>query len=390
MSLKIGKITLDNNLIAAPMAGFADCAWRILARSFGAGLVFSEMVSAEGLRRNQKKTACYLDNDDLARPFAVQLFGAEPEAFAEAADVLMAMSSPHNMSFPPRVVAQGRLQRESSNVVSPLGSTSLATGRENDKTAFKFDLIDVNAGCPVKKVVKRGAGAALMKTPEKIGDIVGTIRKRYGGPLTVKIRSGWDEKSFNAVAAASIAEAAGADAVIVHPRFQSQQFRGRADWRVIGQVKRAVSIPVIGNGDVASGADIRRMFEETGCDGIMIGRAALGRPWIFGEAPISPSETLPRHDRLPKICHSPTICHSREGGNPAPPNILDIVKLHLRLLAERNSERYAVCMMRKFIPKYLKGTEGHRAFVNEINLARSVGEVLAGIERFEHLEHCGD
>lgn len=299
MPLKIGKLVLPNNLIAAPMAGFTDTAWRILARSLGAGAVFSEMVSVEGVKRRQHKSISYMANDDRARPFGIQIFGAEPKPFEDAFDVIR---------------------------------------------DYQFDLIDINMGCPVKKVVKKGAGAALMRNPILAASIIKSVRKKYSGPLTVKIRSGWDEKNINAAEFAQIAEDSGADAIIIHPRTKSQGFKGISDWRVIREVKESVKIPVIGNGDVVDAETIRRMFDETGCDGIMIGRAALGEPWIFGTS----------------------------GERP---DMAQVILRHLTLLLETGDGRHAIIMMRKFMPKYLKGVPNGRRIVQNINNVKNAEDL---------------
>lgn len=316
MNLKIGKLGLKSKAIAAPMAGFTDKAWRILATGFGAGLVFSEMVSVEGLWRSGAKTLKYLDNDEKARPFGLQLFGAEPESFTKAVDIIL-------------------------------------------KGKNAFDLIDINMGCPVKKVVKRGAGSALMKDPKKAGLIIKTVRKIYSGPLTVKIRAGWSEKNINAAQMALVAQENGADAVIVHPRTQNQFFKGQADWNVIRSVKEAVKIPVIGNGDVVDKESCDRMLEETGCDGVMLGRAAISRPWVF------------------RVING--------GKAPEVEELFEIINEHFRLLLDHEDEAYAMISIKKFMAKYLKGIKGSKTFINEAYSIKISKELLRSLAKFRSL-----
>jgi tRNA-dihydrouridine synthase B len=234
--MQIDALRLDNPFILAPLAGYTDLAFRRLCREYGAALCFSEMISSHGLVRGQQKTIEMLATMEAERPVAFQLFGADPDVMAEAAAIL---------------------------------------------SDLPFDMIDINMGCPVKKVVKRGAGAALMMEPQIAARIIGKVCRRSSVPVSVKIRSGPTHDSINAPTFAKMAEEAGARAVIVHGRTWSQGFSGRADWQVIARVKEAVSIPVIGNGDIATYQDGLAMMAATGCDGSMIGRAALGNPWVF-------------------------------------------------------------------------------------------------------------
>ncbi len=234
--MKIGKLTLQNNLFLAPMAGITHPVFRWIVREVGGAVGFTEMISAEGLVRDFNRTRKYLDPFPGESPFFVQLFGADPGALAEAARIAV----------------------------------------ENGA-----DLIDINMGCPVKKVVKAGAGAALMKDPARLGALLKRVRNSVACPLTVKIRSGWTADAVLAPEIAQVAQDSGVDAVAVHPRTVAQGFSGRADWRVIESVKKAVHIPVIGNGDIRDSDSALRMLKETGCDGILIGRGALGNPWIF-------------------------------------------------------------------------------------------------------------
>jgi tRNA-dihydrouridine synthase B len=235
--LKIGQIQIDPPLILAPMAGVTDGAFRKVVADHGAGMVFSEMISVEGLRRQMPATWKLIQQEpSLPVPLAVQIFGAEPEAAAEAARRLEDRGAP---------------------------------------------LIDINAGCPVRKVVRQGAGAALLRDPERLVRVVEAVRKAVRVPVTVKVRLGWDSHSIQIVEISGRLVSAGVDAISVHGRTAVQQYSGQADWAWIGRIKAAVSVPVIGNGDVTSVASAQALLLETGCDGVMIGRGAMGNPWLF-------------------------------------------------------------------------------------------------------------
>lgn len=235
--MKIGSLELKNNLFFAPMAGISDLPFRTIVRSFGCGLAFTEMISATGLALGSGKTLRYLASSPDDRPLGVQLFGNDPETLAAAARI---------------AEAQGA------------------------------DLLDVNMGCPVKKVAKTGSGSSLMRDPERVAAIVRAVREASALPLTVKIRAGCTARQINAVEIGSIVQECGADAVILHPRTADQGFSGRSDWSLIATLKERLRIPIIGSGDIRSPEDAARMLDETGCDGVMVGRGALGNPWIFG------------------------------------------------------------------------------------------------------------
>lgn len=236
--MRIGKLLLKNKVSLAPMAGVTNLPFRILLKDFGCALTFTEMISANGLTRNSARSFEYLFSSPVDRPLSVQLFGSDPAVLAEAAKI---------------VAAQGA------------------------------DLIDINMGCPARKIVRTGAGSALLKNPVQVANIIKAVRSAVSVPLTVKIRSGCNAREINALEIACIAEDCGADALIVHPRTADQGFSGRADWDVIKEVKRRIKIPVVGNGDIRQAADALRMINHTGCDGVMVGRGALGNPWLIGE-----------------------------------------------------------------------------------------------------------
>jgi len=236
--VKIGNLSLNNNVFLAPMAGITDRVFRTLARGFGCALCFTEMVSSNGLVRKTQRSYRYLESSADDRPLGVQIFGADPYVIADAAQIIADMGA---------------------------------------------DLIDINMGCPVKKVLKTGAGAALMKDPVRVRAVLKKIRAVVSVPLTIKIRSGWKRYGINAADIAAIAEDCGVDAVILHPRTVEQGFSGFADWELISILRKQLTIPVIGSGDIRNAADAWRMLDITGCNGIMVGRGALGNPWIFKE-----------------------------------------------------------------------------------------------------------
>ncbi len=258
--MRIGDVELPNPLILAPMAGITHMPFRILAREAGCGLVCSEMISSNGLHYGSAETREMLVMEDAEKPIAVQLFGQHPEIMAEAAAMVEAMGA---------------------------------------------EIIDVNFGCAVKKVVRIGAGAALMKDPDRAERMLMKMRSAIHIPLTIKIRSGWDASANQAIELSRIAEACGVDAVTIHPRTAGQGFRGCADWQVIKRVKEAVAIPVIGNGDIKRPSDVPKMIDATHCDGVMIGRAAIGNPWFFTQAlaainrqPIPPVDPVHRFQMM--------------------------------------------------------------------------------------------
>ncbi|MDO5416690.1 MAG: tRNA dihydrouridine synthase DusB [Lachnospiraceae bacterium] len=311
MKLTIGNVTLENNLILAPMAGVTDQPYRLLCREQGCGMVVTEMVSAKAILYKNKNTQELLRVSPQERPAAVQLFGSDPEILGEIA-------------------------------------AQIEDG--------PYDFIDLNMGCPVPKIVNNGEGSALMKDPKKVEAILTSMVKHVKKPVTVKFRKGFNDTLVNAVEIARIAEGCGVSAVAVHGRTREQYYSGKADWSIIRQVKEAVKIPVIGNGDVFSPQDAKRMMEETGCDGIMVGRGAKGNPWIFSQ-----------------------INHYLETGEllPRPPvaEIKAMILRHGTLLAEYKGEKTAMREMRKHMAWYTAGLPHSAALRNEINLVETLEEM---------------
>lgn len=288
--VSVKNVKIKKTAALAPMAGVADHAFRAVAKEFGAAYAVGEMASCKGLVYSDRKTAELLTVTEAERPMAIQLFGCEPELVAPAIRIA---------------------------------------------ERFLPDVIDLNCGCPVPKVAGNGAGSALMKKPKLLGEMVSAAVRATEIPITVKIRKGWDENSVNAVEVARIAEECGASAVTVHGRTRNQMYGGEADWEVIADVKRVVKIPVIGNGDVDSAEKCRDMYEKTGCDLVMIGRAACGRPWIFREIEQS----------LAGEPFDPPILKER----------LEIMRRQIRLLVADKGERIGMREARMQTGHYLKG-----------------------------------
>jgi len=236
--MNIGPVKLDNPVILAPLAGITNLPYRLLAKEAGCALVYSEMISANGLVYKSERTRAMLDSSPLEKPLAVQIFGSNPSVMAEAAAMVQSSGA---------------------------------------------DILDINFGCSVKKVLKTGSGSALMREPEKAEEILKRVRESVTIPLTIKIRSGWDRSGTQAMHLAGVAQSCGVDAIAVHPRTAAQGFGGNADWSIIKAIKNAVSIPVIGNGDIFTPGDAVRMKTETACDAVMVGRATIGNPWILSQ-----------------------------------------------------------------------------------------------------------
>ena len=317
MKLQIGDVILKNNVILAPMAVVTDLPFRLLCKEQGAGLLCMEMVSAKAIYYNNKNTETLMQIEPEERPVSLQLFGSDPVIMSEMAK------------------------------------------RIEDRP---FDILDINMGCPVPKVVNNGEGSALMKNPGLVRKIVTSVSKAIKKPLTVKIRKGFDENNINAVEIAKIIEDSGAAAVAVHGRTRQQYYSGKADWDIIRQVKEAVSIPVIGNGDVDSPQKAKQLLEETGCDGIMVGRATEGNPWIFREI----SHYLDTGELLP---------------HPALEEVKEMILRHARLQLEYKGEYTGMREMRKHVAWYTAGfphSARLRGAVNEIESMEQLMVLLDG------------
>ena len=314
-TLKIGNVELENSYVLAPMAGVTDLPFRLLCREQGAGLLCMEMVSAKAIQYNNKNTKALLEIHPAEPPVSLQLFGSEPDVISEIAK---------------------RIEE------------------------LPFSILDINMGCPVPKIVKNGEGSALMKNPKLVHEIVSKTVKAIQKPVTVKIRKGFDDSCINAVEIAKIIEDAGAKAVAVHARTREQFYSGKADWDIIRQVKEAVSIPVIGNGDVTSGADAIAMKEQTGCDGVMIGRGAQGNPWIFSE--------LLEYERTGKIPERPSLEELKQ-----------MIYRHAKLQLEYKGEYLGIREMRKHVSWYTTGLPNSarlRGAINAVESFEELGELL--------------
>ncbi len=320
--IQIGQVKIEKTAALAPMASVADKAYRTIAKEFGAAYCVGEMASCKGLCYSDKKTAALLTVTESERPMAVQLFGAEPEFIYKAVRIA---------------------------------------------EKYKPDIIDINAGCPMPKIVSGGAGCALMRTPELFGKLIDAAVSATDIPVTVKIRKGWDNEHINAVEIALIAEKSGAAAVAVHGRTKEQLYSGKADWDIIKEVKRAVSIPVIGNGDVSSPEDCERMYEYTNCDLVMIGRGSYGRPWLFGQ-----------------------IRDYFDGKSVRPEPDLDeklsIMRRHIELLVGDKGERTGMKEARRQAAWYIKGINGAAKFRNLFGCMNKLADLDNLVEQIKQGE----
>ena len=317
---KIGNITIKNRVVLAPMAGISNTSYRKIIKEMGAGLIYAEMVSDKAICFSNEKTFDLLKMSEEERPIAQQIFGSDKESFVLAAKVIEEQMHP--------------------------------------------DIIDINMGCPVPKVAVRAqAGSALLKDPDKVYEIVAAVVEAVNVPVTVKIRSGWDEKHINAVEIAKKCEQAGASAITIHGRTRAQGYSGKADWDIIRQVKEAVSIPVIGNGDVTSCYEAKRMLDETNVDAVMIGRGVLGNPWLIKEC----------------------VDYLNDGTEPQEVSFIDKVQMmrkHYELLTQDKNEKLALLEIRSHIIWYLKGMPQSKEIKNKICQSKTTEDMFNIIDEY--------
>ena len=322
MEWKIGNVNISNQVVLAPMAGVSDAGYMRVCQDMGVGFAVTELISAEAIIRDNKKTIEMLNGyESLSIPYAVQIFGGNPLSMAKAARFIYLNVKP--------------------------------------------SVIDINMGCPVPKVaIRSNAGSSLLKDPDLVYEIVKSVVLSVPIPVTVKIRSGWDKDSINAVEIAKIVESAGASAICVHPRTRSQGYTGHSDWSIIKDVKKSVSIPVIGNGDINSCYDAKRMLDETLCDAVMIGRACVGNPWIIRDTVRYLNDSI-----------EPSVVGLNEK--------IALIKRHISYLLQIKPEKVTVLEMRMHISKYLKGIRGANIVNVLINKANTVNEIYAILDKLE-------
>ena len=312
--MKLGNLNLSGRVILAPMAGVTDSSFRILARSFGAALTYTEMISADGLVRQNTNSLRLLYFKEEERPIGIQLYGSDPEKLASAA---------------------------------------------KEVERLKPDLIDLNFACPVKKVTKKNGGAAVLRDLGLLRKIVSSVTRSVSLPITLKIRSGWDSENIVAVEVAKIAQDCGVSAITIHPRTGKSMFRGKANWDIIGEVKSKVNLTILGSGDIFSPQDVKEMIDSTGCDGVMVGRGALGNPWIFERA----NYYLATNELLPE---------------PSIQEVIDVALKHLSLSVQERGEYWGIMRMRKHLLWYIKKLPGNQ------ELRKSI----ISTEKFEDLKRA--
>lgn len=322
MEWKIGNVIIKNQVVLAPMAGICNSAYRRICKEMGCGLIYAEMVSDKAITYNNQKTIDMLYMTDEERPIVQQIFGSDRESFVEAAKYICRKMKP--------------------------------------------DIIDINMGCPVPKVAVRAqAGSALLKDPGKIYDIVSAVVQAVNVPVTVKIRSGWDSSSINAVEIAKVIERAGASAICVHPRTRSQGYSGKANWDIIREVKESVNIPVIGNGDIKTPMDAKKMLDETKCDAVMIGRGVLGNPWL--------------------IKNTVNYLEGKELEDVSLSERIEICLKHLNYLYSLKNEKLACLEIRNHIGWYFKGIKGANDLKNKVYQTSSIHDIISILNEFKEV-----